>query len=188
VTIVAQPGNSHTLQLAVNLLTLGIIENGIFAWVQFQHDDWCKTLRTSSSLDCRCDVEALIEGRIYLLGTCAMSAAPNPVRPGQSFDYRRANAANLPQELTQFKSWVVWKAAPHGRSGLRRNSRSAIASDGGVTLQRLCVIARASIPEAVARISELDKGRWIVELVFNGDSGVQWAILWSEPDGAGGAA
>ena len=68
-TVIAQhgepPGNSHTLQLAVKLLALGIIEYGSFAWVQFRHDDWCQTLRTSSSIDCSCDVEALIGGRIY---------------------------------------------------------------------------------------------------------------------------
>lgn len=57
--------SSHTLQLAAKLLALGIVENGRFTWVQFRHDDWCQTLRTLSSLDCRCDVEALIDGRTY---------------------------------------------------------------------------------------------------------------------------
>ena len=41
-----------------------------------------------------------------------MSAA----RAGQSFYYPRAKAellANIPDELTKFKSWVVWEEAPN---------------------------------------------------------------------------
>jgi hypothetical protein len=60
-------GNSdcHVLQLTVRLLVLGIIKRGYFTWINFQHDDGCPTIRTSSSLDCFCNCEAVIAGQRY---------------------------------------------------------------------------------------------------------------------------
>jgi hypothetical protein len=60
--------DSHSLQLAARLHDIGVIEHGSFTLVEFQHDEWCPTLRTLSCLDCRCDVEALINGRPYSFG------------------------------------------------------------------------------------------------------------------------
>jgi hypothetical protein len=57
--------DSHALQLAFRLLDLGAIKSGAFTWVRFQHDDNCAALRTQSALDCRCNVEAVIEGDIF---------------------------------------------------------------------------------------------------------------------------
>ena len=56
---------SHVLRLTARLLVLGVIKNFSFTWVDFRHDDGCKTLRTLSSLDCFCNCEAVVHGNIY---------------------------------------------------------------------------------------------------------------------------
>ncbi len=58
-------GASHVLKLMARLLVLGIIKNCSFTWINFQHDGGCKTLLTSSSLDCFCNCEAVIGGDHY---------------------------------------------------------------------------------------------------------------------------
>ena len=56
---------SHALQLMFRLLDAGVIERSTFTWMRLQHDDDCPALRTQSSLDCRCDVEAVFHGNTY---------------------------------------------------------------------------------------------------------------------------
>ena len=56
---------SHALRLTARLLLLGVIKNFSFTWVNFRHDDGCKTLRTLSSFDCFCNCEAVIGGERY---------------------------------------------------------------------------------------------------------------------------
>jgi hypothetical protein len=56
---------SHVLCLAIRLLALGVIKHFSFIWVNFQHDDGCRTLSTAASLDCVCNCEAVIGGRRY---------------------------------------------------------------------------------------------------------------------------
>jgi hypothetical protein len=62
------------------------------------------------------------------------------------------------------------------------------AGSGGIMLQDLCDAAVASIEEVVTHCVELDEGEWnkrCVDLQFDGNSGVAWAILSEpRPDGA----
>jgi hypothetical protein len=60
--------DSHALRLAFRLLDLGVIERGKFTFILFQHDDNCAALRTQSALDCRCDVETVINGSTFSFG------------------------------------------------------------------------------------------------------------------------
>ncbi len=63
--MISTVGDSNSLQLALRLYQLGVIERGSFTLVQFQHDEDCPTLCTLSGLDCCCDVEAVVNGCTY---------------------------------------------------------------------------------------------------------------------------
>jgi len=57
---------SSTLELLSRLYTLGIIPLGQFSLIEIRHDPGCPSLYSQSSLDCSCDCEIVLDGRIYL--------------------------------------------------------------------------------------------------------------------------
>ncbi len=56
---------SRSVRLALRLFELGVIPRGKFTLVEAKHDWGCPTLVTGSGLDCNCDCEIEIGGRIY---------------------------------------------------------------------------------------------------------------------------
>jgi len=55
---------SHVAALLLTLERLGVFDCGVIP-ANILHDNGCKTLRTSSSLDCFCNCEAVICGQRY---------------------------------------------------------------------------------------------------------------------------
>lgn len=66
---------AHSMRLLLALLDAGLIPRGQFSMVHVMHDDDCPALG-GSALDCRCDCEAEVGGRVY-----AFSEIVGEVRP-----------------------------------------------------------------------------------------------------------
>jgi hypothetical protein len=58
---------SHSFQLMLKLLDLGLIPLGRFSWVHVWHDSHCAAVGSGGlEVNCRCNPEAEIGGQRYL--------------------------------------------------------------------------------------------------------------------------
>ena len=56
---------SHSVMLIEKLSELGFFPTGSTSHINILHDDDCKTLKTGSGLDCRCNCEIQIGKKKY---------------------------------------------------------------------------------------------------------------------------
>ena len=66
---------AHSMRLLLTLLRVGLIPRGKFSLVDIRHDDGCPALG-GSALDCRCDCEAEVGGRVYLFSETIRELRP----------------------------------------------------------------------------------------------------------------